>query len=211
MGSYATQFLASSLSKCEAYSHSKRLNSSCGHDSSLSHIEPKRLKKADICMCPRRRYRWTEVSGNAASPMPRAEVDHLAIASPRTWPWGRDTLCEKPRKSSGLGSDKSGDQFPEGASLSFHTNEGRRCETSVLNFGPSPWHVLSASSRRCKRRVWHILHSDFRVQMSQPHQHRAPDRYEFSRIDRLMFMPLELEKRTHIDTASAAFHLNRKP
>jgi hypothetical protein len=62
-------------------------------------------------------------------------LDHLVIASPRTCPWGRETLREKPRESSGPGSGKSGDRLPEGVGVSSHANEGRRCETSVLKFG----------------------------------------------------------------------------
>lgn len=76
------------------------------------------------------------------------ELDHRVIASPETCPCGRETLREKPRKSSGPGSGKSGDRLPEGAGVSSHANEGRQCEISVLKFGFFSPAVFNFRSKR---------------------------------------------------------------
>ena len=47
--------------------------------------------------------------------------------------------------------------------------------------------------------------------MIQRHEHREKDKHEVSDFARPGFTPLELEQRTHVGTACAAYHLNRKP
>jgi hypothetical protein len=47
--------------------------------------------------------------------------------------------------------------------------------------------------------------------MSQRHEHSEQNKHEASSIARSSFTPLEFERRTHVDTACAAYHLGRKP